>query len=228
MKEKEVQTPEQTPTPTQTPAVDNIGSETQYKRNIACKLRIGKVLSGTPKIENERLKSLETEGKSVVRVNIIANIIDKYIQEGEKKFASITLDDATGQIKAKVFGDDIALFSELNQGDTILCIGLLRTWNNEIYITPEILKPLSPQYLLIRKLETDLSAPKALAPEKTAELKDKILNMIKSAESEEGIFIDKIIMDTHEPPEIINGEIKKLLENGLIYEPRPGKLRYLG
>lgn len=199
-----------------------------YKRNIAYKFRIGNILSGKPVIENERLKHLETQGKSVVRVNVIASIIDKFFQDGEKKFASVTLDDATGQIKAKVFGEDIEKFTNLNQGDTILCIGLLRSWNNEVYITPEIIKKLSPQFLLVRKLESDLSAPKILSSEKTAQLKDKILGMIKSSEKDEGIFIDKIIMETHEPPETINSEIKKLLENGLIYEPRPGKLRYLG
>jgi len=29
-------------------------------------------------------------------------------------------------------------------------------------------------------------------------------------------------------PEIINKEISKLLEEGFIYEPRPGKIRILG
>jgi len=211
----------------QTPLSSNAEQQT-YKRNVAFKLRIGQIISGQPVIENERLKHIDTLGKSVVRVNIVANIIDKYIQDGEKKFASITLDDASGQIKIKTFGDEISQFEKLEQGNTILCIGLLRSWNNEIYITPEIIKPLSPEFLLIRKLESDLSAPKSLNKEQTAELKDKILEMVKQAEKEEGIFIDKIIMDTHESPDLINSEIKRLLENGLIYEPRPGKLRYLG
>jgi len=29
-------------------------------------------------------------------------------------------------------------------------------------------------------------------------------------------------------PKIINQEIQKLLEEGIIFEPRPGKVRYLG
>ena len=29
-------------------------------------------------------------------------------------------------------------------------------------------------------------------------------------------------------PESINAEIMKLLEDGMIYEPRPGKVRWLG
>ena len=29
-------------------------------------------------------------------------------------------------------------------------------------------------------------------------------------------------------PQVISQEIKKLLEEGIIYEPKPGRVRYLG
>jgi len=203
-------------------------TEQQFKRNIAYKLRVGNVLSGKTLFENEKLKSLDIGDKSVVRVNVIANIIDKYVQDGEKKFASITLDDASGQIKAKLFGEDIEKFSDFLQGDTILTIGLLRHWNNEIYITPEIIKKKDPQYLLIRKLELDLESGKNLHKEALSHLKDKILTMIKDSEKNSGIDIEKIILELKEHPDVINSEIKKILEEGSAYEPRPGKLRYLG
>lgn len=200
----------------------------QYKRNIAYKYRIGSILNGKPVLEAEKLKHMEIDGKEVTRVNIIANIVDKFIQDGEKKFGSLTLDDATGQIKVKTFGEDIEKFSEFNQGDTVMLLGLLRSWNNEIYIIPEILKKKDPSFLLIRKLEIESEQPKVVDKETLTALKDKILQMVKEAESEGGIGIDKIIMESKENPEVINKEIKKLLEEGLVYEPRPGKLRYLG
>ncbi|MBX4212343.1 hypothetical protein KW787_02720 [Candidatus Pacearchaeota archaeon] len=203
-------------------------AEQSYKRNIAYKLRIGSIASGKPVMEGERLKFLEQGEKQVVRVNVIANIIDKYIQDGEKKFGSITLDDASGQIKVKVFGEEIEKFKELNQGDTLLIVGLLRGWNNEIYITPEIIKKKEPSYLLVRKLELDADQPKFLDKTTLLAVKDKIIGMVKEAEKDGGIQIDKIILDLKEPPEVINQEIKKLLEDGVAYEPRPGKLRYLG
>lgn len=198
------------------------------KRNIAYKFRIGNIQSGKPILENERLKNVEIDGKPVVRVNVIANVVDKYIQEGEKKFGSITIDDGTGQIKGKVFGEDVEKLTPLNQGDTIMMVGLLRSWNNEVYITPEIMKKKEPSFLLIRKLEVEASQPKTLNKEKTAELKDKIITMVKQGETDGGIEIDKIILELKEPPEIINKEIQRLLEDGIAYEPRPGKLRYLG
>lgn len=199
-----------------------------FKRNIAYKLRIGDILAAKPVTENDRLQNVEVNEKKVVRVHLIANIVDKYVQEGEKKFASITLDDASGQIKAKTFGKDIEKLNDLNQGDTIRLVGLLRQWNNEVYITPEIMKKLDPRYLLVRKLEAEAEKPKEVDREKIAELKDKIITMIKNAEPDGGVDIDKIILELKEPPATINQEIKKLLEDGIAYEPRPGKLRYLG
>ena len=203
-------------------------AEQQFKRHTAYKFRIGALLSGKPILENEKLRFLEINNKTIIRVNIIANVIDKFVQEGEKKYASITLDDAEGQIKVKTFGDDIKKFAQLNQGDTILVIGLLRYWNNEIYITPEIIKKKDPAFLLIRKLELEAEEPKVMEKEKLTELKDKILYMIKEAEKDNGIEVEKIILELKENTSVINQEIKKLLEDGLVYEPRPGKLRYLG
>lgn len=198
------------------------------KRNVAYKFRIGAILLGKPILENERLRFMEINNKNVVRVNIIANIIDKFIQEGERKYASVTLDDATGQIRLKTFGDDVIKFSELNQGDTIMVIGLLRYWSNEVYITPEIIKKKDPAFLLVRKLELEALEPKPVDKEKLLALKDKILQMVKSAEKDNGIEVEKIIMELKEHPTIINNEIKKLIDNAFIYEPRPGRLRYLG
>jgi len=213
--------------PQSTPGTAEL-SAAPLKRNIAYKFRIGSILSGKPIIENERLKFVEINAKNIVRINIIANVIDKFIQEGEKKYASITLDDATGQIRIKTFGEDVEKFASLTQGDTLLVIGLLRTWSNELYITPEIIKKKDPAFLLLRKLELEAEEPKTLNKEKLIELKDKIMQMIKEAEKDGGVEIDKIILALKENSDIINKEIKKLLEDGLAYEPRPGKLRYLG
>ena len=203
-------------------------SEQKFKRNIAYKMHIGDILAGKVILDEEKFKCLEYPDKTVVRVNLIANIIDKFVQDGEKKFASITLDDASGQIKLKVFGDDISKFENFTQGDTIMTIGVARQWNNEVYILPEIMKKKDPQYLLVRKLELDLETPINLAPQEKTELKDKLIDYIKKEETNDGAETEKIILDLKAPPEAINQEIKRLLEEGIIYEPRPGVVRYLG
>jgi RPA family protein len=200
----------------------------QYKRNIAYKFRIGTLLAGKQIADGERLKELEVGDKKVIRTNVVANVVDKYVQEGEKKFGSLTLDDGTGQIKIKVFGDETEQFTPLNQGDTLQVIGFVRSWKNELYLTPEIIKKKDPTYLLVRKLEAEADQPKTMAKEQVTAMRDKIIVLIKEAEPNNGIEMDKMIMALHEPPQDINAEIKKLLEEGMIYEPRPGKLRWLG
>ena len=199
------------------------------KREVAYKVRIGDILAGKPIIDENRFQLLELGNKKIVRVNLIANVIDKYSSEGEKKFATLTLDDASGQIQIRTFGEDIKMFENISQGQTVRVIGVLRIFNNQIYILSEIVKPLDPRYLLIRKLELEKFQPKQeIKKEEIIAVKDKIINIIQEAESQEGIDSEKIIMEIKAAPDLINQEIKKLLEEGIIYEPRPGRLRYLG
>ncbi|HNZ52190.1 MAG: OB-fold nucleic acid binding domain protein [Candidatus Diapherotrites archaeon ADurb.Bin253] len=211
-----------------------MAEEGQFKRNIAYKLKIGDILLGKPIIDNERFSFLELGDKRIVRVNIIGNIVDKYESDGERKYIFFKLDDGSGQISLKVFGDDIEKFKEINQGLTVLVIGTLRHWNNETYIQPEIIKEQNTKYLLVRKLELEKggdSMKKALPMErsKIVAIKDSIINLIKEAEENGGIEKEQIILKLKETsPDIINQEIKKFLEEGIIFEPRPGKVRYLG
>lgn len=205
------------------------GMPEQRKRNIAYKLRIGDVLKGVPMMEEGKFLFLELGDKKVVRINVLANCVDKFVQEGEKQFATLTIDDASGQLKIKAFGEDIEPLKNIMQGDTLQVIGNIREWNGELYMIPEVIKKVDTRWLLVRKLEIQ-NARKDIPVEESANsgLKNDIMTKIKGAEEEGGIDIDTIIMDTEASPDAINSEIKKLLEEGLIYEPRPGRLRYLG
>ena len=201
----------------------------QRKRNIAYKLRIGDVLKGVPMMNEGRFLFLELGDKKVVRVNILANCVDKFIQEGEKQFASLTVDDASGQLKLKAFGEDIEPLKEIVQGDTLQIIGNMREWNGELYMIPEVIKKIDTQWLLVRKLEIQNTRKNMPATDnKDSALKNDIMQKIRDAESDGGIDVDTIIMDVEASPDAINVEVKKLLEDGLVYEPRPGRLRYLG
>ncbi len=202
--------------------------EQEFKRHTAYKLRIGDIIAGKPVLDADRFRFAEIGDKKVVRVNVIANVIEKFVQDDEKKYATITLDDASGQIRVKTFGEDIEKLSNVSQGDTLQVIGLLRTWNNEIYVTPEIIRPRKPEYLLLRKLEIDLARPKPVNKEEISALRDEILKTLKREESNGGVNVENLIIELKSTPETINSEIKKLLEEGIAYEPRPGKLRYLG
>ncbi len=208
------------------------------KRETAYKVRIGDLLRGNQMFEsynesenlNPRLMQVELGDKKIVRVNIVANVVDKFESQGETKFASITIDDGSGQIKARVFREDISKISNIVQGDTVLVIGLVRSFNKELYILPEIIKKYEPKYLLVRKLEIDKENKFSYEQNKgTKAFRDQIIDLIKSSEKNEGIDKEQIIMALKESnPKIISEEIKRLLEDGIIYEPRPGRVRYLG
>jgi len=197
-----------------------------FKRATAYKLKIGDLFKGNKLFDGDRFQSLDIFGVEVLRVNIIANVIDRYYSN-EKQYISLTIDDASGQIRIKIFGDDVNKFSEINQGDSILVIGLLRNYNNELYIIPEIIKKQDPRYLLVRKLEFVGESPNNVDQKKRTALIDKIFNLIKVSEPD-GISQEKLILDLEEAPDLIKDEIRKALEQGIIYEPRPGMLRWLG
>ncbi|MEA3248543.1 MAG: OB-fold nucleic acid binding domain-containing protein [Nanoarchaeota archaeon] len=209
-------------------------ADQKFKRNTAYKLRIGDILVGKPIFDNEKYLYMELGEKKISRVNVIGNIVDKYESDGERKYLFLTLDDGSGQIKLKVFGEEeLVKFKGVMQGQTVTIIGTVRNWNNETYVQPEIIKEQDPKYLLIRKLELEKerkdSAPKIEDKQEIKAIKDQVLDKIRDAENEGGIDQDKIIMDLRETsPDIINQEIKKLLEEGIVFEPRPGRLRYLG
>lgn len=215
-----------------------MAEQEQFKRHVAFKFRIGDLLIGKPILDGERFSFLDLGDKKIVRVNIIGNIIEKYDSEGEKKYSFITIDDGSGQIKLKTFGDDIERLGNLNQGQTVVVIGVIRFFNNEIYVSPEIIKESDSKYLLVRKLEIEKERKKSLGSsgvplqkDQIFAIKDQILDKIKNSEENGGIEIDHIILSPElrsTSPEIINQEIKKLLEEGIIFEPRPGKIRYLG
>jgi len=206
--------------------------EAQFKRNVAYKLKIGDILLGKAVMDGEKFSFLELGNKKIVRVNIIGNIVDKFENEGERKYIFFKLDDGSGQISLKVFGDDISKFKEVTQGLTVLVIGVLRHWNNETYIQPEIIKEQNVKYLQVRKLELGKMEPQRATPvekSKIIAIKDSIINLIKEAEEQGGIEKEQLITKLNDvSPDIINQEIKKFLEEGIIFEPRPGKVRYLG
>lgn len=204
-------------------------AEDKFKRHIAFKLRVGDISSGKPKIEGDRFTHLELDGKNIVRVNLIGNIVEKFESSGEKQYSFTTLDDGSGQIKLKSFGDDVEKLKNFTEGETVLVIGVLRNFQDETYVSPEIIRKQDPKYLLIRKLEIEKrrSSNPELAKQQMGAVKDRILGVIKN--SDQGIEVDQMVTDLRDiSPEIIRQEIQKFIEEGMVFEPRPGMVKYLG
>ena len=123
----------------------------QQKRNTAYKIWIGDLLKSNISLNEKRLNYAELGNKRIVRVNITANVIDKY-RHNEKPYTSLTIDDSSGQMRVKSF-DDEANTSSFSVGDSVRVIGTVRYFNEELYIQPEIIKKVDEKWLLVRKLE---------------------------------------------------------------------------
>lgn len=204
----------------------------QFKRNIAFKCKIGDLLLGNPIFSEEKFVCIELGDKKISRVNMVGNIIDRYDREGEKQYTFFTFDDGSGQIKLKVFGEDAEKFKGIDSGETVVVIGVVRNFNNETYLSPEIIRSQDTRYLLIRKLELE-KENKSIVPtvekKEVSAIRDKLLEKIKNSEEAGGIDLDSLIIEFKEAsPEIINQEVQKFLEEGIAFEPRPGRIRYLG
>jgi RPA family protein len=127
------------------------------KREPAVKVRIKDIVDGKfvpGEKESMRPSYLITPfGRKVSRVNVLATITDKFLNEDES-YISFTLDDGTASIKAKAFKDVVGLAKNLEIGDIGIFIGKIREWNEEIYLNIEIARKVDdPNYETYRKLE---------------------------------------------------------------------------
>ena len=129
----------------------------QRKRQTAYRLCISQILNNEQSQDNASvfvsLKNKNNEEINASKINLIANVIDKYSSSGERKYATVTLDDATGQIRIKSFGEDVSKLERVEIGDIIVVIGFLRIYNDELYIFPDIVRIADPKWLFVRKLE---------------------------------------------------------------------------
>ena len=172
--------------------------EQKFKRNIAYKYRVNDILNGKPIFEEGKFRGVEIAGGRVMRVNVVGNIIDRYDSSGDKNYVFFTLDDGSNQISLKAFGEDADKLKDITQGLTVVVIGVLRSFNNQVYISPEIIKEKDPKYLLVRKLELEKDKSKNLPKtekKQTGAIREKLLEKIKTSEEAGGIETDKIITD---------------------------------
>ncbi len=127
--------------------------EAIQKRNTAYKLWISDLLNANLASNNGSSNFFKIHNKDVHRVNFVANVVFKF-DSVDKNYGSITIDDGSGSIRLKAWREDTALFDNVKVGDMVLIIGRPRSFNNEIYINPELIRVLNdPNWELVRKLE---------------------------------------------------------------------------
>lgn len=199
------------------------------QRQIAYKVRINDIIVNNYVEDKGEFQPnyVIIKGKNVSRINLIANVIDKYTNE-EKSYGSLDLDDGTGVIKAKIWGEEIKLLDDIEIGSLILVIGKIKEYNEERYIQLEIVKVLdNMKWIDLRKVELDKYWGKQEPKEEITEEiinspRQKVLSLILQNEE---INIEELSKRLGIEKEEIQGIIKTLLKEGEIYQPRPGVVK---
>ncbi len=124
------------------------------KRFPARKVRISDLING--KFLAEQKCVMTPYAMKVSRASLIGVVVGKFVSD-DNSFASITMDDSTETIRAKSFGST-KLFENVDVGSDVEVIGRVREYNDEIYLMPEIVKKISPEIEMLRRLETTKNA----------------------------------------------------------------------
>ena len=184
-------------------------------------------------------------GKQVSRVHLIGVVV-ALSDAGNNE---ITVDDGTGKMLARSF-ENPEFFKGVQLGDILRIIGKVRSFNEQVYLIPEITKQIvDKKFITLHKLllekgndytdavsgpsEVGTDAPSQEIIEEIAvdaddnvppSPFDKIISLIKKLDTGDGAAIEEILQQEGEESEKL---LHHLLELGEIFEIRPGRLKLL-
>ena len=206
------------------------------KRQTAYKIRIKDILSSKyVKTEGFDPNYLEVYGQEISRINLIGVVVQK---SEINNYKTLTVDDGTGEVSARVFENDV-LLGKINVSDIVLIIGRPREFSSEKYVLIEAIKKINPAWAKVRKLELERNTRDIDTKDKNEfvldnklveedvidlETNNKIIKLIKSLDKGEGVSIEDISSRNIENVDKI---IEVLLKEGDIFEIKPGKLKVL-
>lgn len=224
------------------------------KRQVAYKVRIADLLNNRYVKEDGWLPNYIAVGDmKVSRANLMGVIVSKASQEGGNDSAAhdFILDDGSGRVSLRFFESAGAI----DVGDIVMVIGRPREFGTERYVVPEVVRKVTdPKWVELRKLELAKtkhdSAPQP-SPQssetgsvemtggyetsdgeldlETDDLSDenpmsKIVNIIKELDDGSGAEFDLVAAKFDGDAE---QSVKKLLEQGDIFEVKPGRYKVL-
>ncbi len=220
-------------------------------RQIAHKVSIGQIHSAQYVNGDEQNPNYLLVGnQATYRINTIGIVINK---ETLGTITNLLLDDGTGYITIRFFEENKTA-ATIPIGNTALIIGRVRLYNQERYISPEIIKEIDRTWLKVRHKERpeifELSVQENSKPvtkiqehqeskspqqeivdEKLITAQDpllpsqKVANIIRDLDKGEGVYIEEIIEKC--PLHETEQVLEKMLERGEIFQNQPGKVKVL-
>lgn len=208
-----------------------------FRRQVAIKLWISDLLNGQY-IKEEGLRPnyvILKDGRKVSRINILGTVVSINTDTG---YRNCYIDDSSGKLSVRSFEPNDAL-SKLEVGDMIFIVGRPREYGREIYVLPEIIKPVADKRWVevriteLKKFKQDVVAEPVITPKEDVgvveEYIDKdsseLLELIKSLDTGPGAIYEDVISKS----KIQNPEksLLNLMKNGEVFEVSPGKLKVL-
>ena len=120
------------------------------ERMTAVRASVADIIRGTYH-EEDGHHVVSPQGVELRRVVLVGFIVSQYVGQGS--FASITIDDGTETIRAKAWGETQSL-EEVETNTLAMIVGKVREYEGEIYIVPEIVRPLDDaNYMTLHQLE---------------------------------------------------------------------------
>jgi len=213
------------------------------QRHTAHKVKIKDILDNEYVQREGESDYVTINDNQVSRVRIICTIVNKFTND-ERKSGTIILDDGTEVISMRAWETEFHLIDNTAIGQLVEVVGRVRAYNDEVYLTPEIVKKVHPDWLVLRKLElgkgkkvkteekatpVEKKEVKKEEPEEESsvdsELKDGVFNLIKDKGSK-GATMDDLVKIVGDKT-TCKGILKELLEDDMIFEPRAGKYKAL-
>jgi RPA family protein len=207
-----------------------------FVRHTAQKVLVSDLIQGSFVNENEQNMNylLTTTNQKIHRLNLMAIVVHK---EEIGTMTNFIIEDGSGKITIRLFEQ---MKQEINIGSVIQIIGKLRVFNDEKYISPEILKTIDSKWITVRtkELKPQIIETKEVVKETPADEEvvepieeggvlpsQKIAKIIKELDKGDGVLIEEVI----EKSSIDQTEkiIEKMLENGDIFQNHPGKVKVL-
>ncbi len=223
---------------TSLPVGERTVSEQFQERQTAVKLKIEEINKSNFIVEEGwKPNYLLIKGNKVSRVNLIGVVLDKEVKGA---ITNLILDDGSGKIVIRSF-ESIKNLKEIEIGESVSIVGKVRSFNKEKYISPEIIKKVSKDWLKIRSLELKKKEGEKVCVEKTKEsiptqeckeeeeffdtTNKKVIDLVKEMDKGDGALIEEVkeksgIKDVEEI-------IEKMLENGEIFQNSPGRVKVL-
>ena len=171
-------------------------------------MRIIDLVNG--KLKNDSMGGvvLSTPFGESKEARILGTIIDSY-RNNENTYGSLTIDDGTATTRLKAWSDKIELLNKFKKGEIVDIIGRVGEFQDELYIVPDMIIPVTPNYWIYRELELSKRIKELMERGLSFEYESKVDTYQPSTTKEDSYKKDEIEYETTEEVKI--SEVEEIL-----------------